>query len=319
MKQYRSYYSLKEQRPLVSLAERIKTKRLLLMVFLSLFLAPYSSVLAKKVQAKAVPSTEQRQQFTYYWYAARQAINDERYVDAYALLQFCHALDPDDAQTLAFLGMMQEAIGHQEQAAEAFKRAYETDPANHWRNYLEPLKKQYIERKEWKKALATQDEIDRRKGEYDAYSALARCSIYAQMNKPKKAVAAIDKYLKTDPTNLRFLLLRLDLAEKTKAKPKELYALYERILELDPYNLLVLNNYAYLLATKGGDLTKAEQMSQLTIREEPNNPVYLDTYGWIMHLKGQNELALFYLNKALWNADERTKAEVEKHIKEIER
>ena len=274
-------------------------------------------MMAKKPQAKAVLSTEQRQQFTYYWYAARQAISDERYVDAYALLQFCHALDPDDAQTLAFLGMMQEAIGHPEQAAEAFQHAYEVDPENHWRNYLEPLKKQYIERKEWKKALATQDEIDRRKGEYDAYSALARCSIYAQMNKPKKAVAAIDKYLKIDPTNLRFMLLRLDLAEQMKAKPKELYALYEGILEIDPYNLTVLNNYAYLLATKGGDLTKAEQMSQLTIREEPNNPVYLDTYGWIMHLKGQDELALFYLNKALWHADERTKAEVEKHIEAL--
>lgn len=272
-------------------------------------------------KGRSIPplTVEQRQQFTYYWYAARQAISDERYVDAYALLQFCNAIDPNDAQTLAFLGMMQEAIGHPEQATEAFKHAYEVDPANHWSNYLEPLKKQYIEHKEWKKALAIQDEIDRRKGEYDAYSALTRCSIYAQWNKPKKAVAAIDKYLDIDPTNLRFLLLRIDLAEQMKAKPKELYALYESILEIDPYNLMVLNNYAYLLATKGGDLTKAEQLSQLTIREEPNNPVYLDTYGWIMHLKGQDELALFYLNKALWNADERTKVEVEKHIREVER
>jgi len=32
--------------------------------------------------------------------------------------------------------------------------------------------------------------------------------------------------------------------------------------------------------------------------------VYLDTYGWIMHLQGQDELALFYLKRALNNAKE---------------
>ena len=79
--------------------------------------------------------------------------------------------------------------------------------------------------------------------------------------------------------------------------------------------LPVLNNYAYHLATHKGDLQKAEQMSQMTIREEPNNPVYLDTYGWILHLKGQDELAKFYLYKALQNAKaDKTKDEIEKHL-----
>jgi len=81
---------------------------------------------------------------------------------------------------------------------------------------------------------------------------------------------------------------------------------------------MVLNNYAYHLATHGGDLTKAEQMSAVTIREQPNNPVYLDTYGWILHLKGQDELAKFYLNKALWNAQKTgNKEEIEKHLEAI--
>ena len=66
-----------------------------------------------------------------------------------------------------------------------------------------------------------------------------------------------------------------------------------------------------------GDLKKAERMSERTIRESPNNPVFLDTYGWIMHLQGQDELAKFYLQKALENATEENKNEIIKHINEI--
>jgi len=272
----------------------------------------------KAVPAQAALSTEQEQQFTYYWYAARQAVEEQRFADAYALLEFCHALKPNDPQTLAYLGVIYRGIGKEELAKDMFKQAYEADPANQWQNYLEPLKQQYIDAQNWKKAIAVQDEIDRRKGEMDAFSALTRYRIYAMWGKPKKAIQAIDAYLEVEPTDVRFLLFRLDLMERTGAKKKDLYAMYERILELDPRNTLILNNYAYHLATNGGDLKKAERMSAITIREEPNNPTCLDTYGWIMHLQGQDELALFYLNRALQNAtNDENKNEIIKHIHAI--
>ena len=124
--------------------------------------------------------------------------------------------------------------------------------------------------------------------------------------------------MKTDPDNLRFQLFRLECLERTKAKKKELYAQYERVLELDPYNAVVLNNYAYHLATHGGDLTKAEKMSSLAIREQPNNPVFLDTYGWILHLQGQDDLAKFYLQKALRNVEPEHNEEIQSHIDAIQ-
>ena len=259
-------------------------------------------------------TVEQEQQFMYYWYAARQAITDERYQEAFALLQFCNTIKPDDAKTLSFLGVIYESLHKEDIAKEFYKKAYEVDPVNNWQNWLEPLKQDYIAQGEWKKALKVQDEIDARKGEMDAYSALTRYEIYARWGKTKQAIQAIDAYLKTDPDNLRFQLFRLECLERTKAKKKELYAQYERVLELDPYNAVVLNNYAYLLATHKGDLKKAEQMSQLTIREEPNNPTFLDTYGWIMHLQGQNELARFYLSKALQNATNENRDVITEHL-----
>ena len=294
------------------IAKRIRTKRLLIIAFLSLFLTPYSLIVSQN-------TVEQTQQFSYYWYAARQAIDQERYTDAYALIQFCLMIKPDDGQTLYYLGVIYAGLKQEDRAKEYFERAYEAMPKGTAPvDLLQRLKMQAITAEEWKKALALQDEIAKKDG-YDAYSAITRYRIYALSNKPKKAIQEIDQYLETDPTNMRFLLFRLEIMEQMGAKPKELYELYERVLELDPYNLMILNNYAYHLATHGGDLTKAEKMSAITIREQPSNPTFLDTYGWILHLQGQDQLALFYLNKALWNIgdDEKMRDEVQKHIHSI--
>ena len=260
---------------------------------------------------------EPSQQFSYYWYAAREAIDNNRYPEAYTLLQFCNELQPNDAQTLYYLGVMQKALLHEDEAKASFEQAYAVSKGDAPEEVLEQLLNIYFEEMNWKKAIEIRDVMDAKNG-YDAMSALTRYRIYAMNGKTKQAIKALEDYLKTDPDDLRFHLLRLECLERTKAKKKVLDAAYERILELDPYNLMVLNNYAYHLATHGGDLTKAEQMSAVTIREQPDNAVYLDTYGWILHLKGQDELAKFYLNKALWNAQKTgNKEEIEKHLEAI--
>ncbi|MBQ7632477.1 MAG: hypothetical protein IJS82_06980 [Paludibacteraceae bacterium] len=274
---------------------------------------------AKKPQPVALP-VERQQQFSYYWYAAKQAITEDRYTDALVLLEFCEALNPQDGTTLSFLGILYEGAGQSQRALDAFRRAFEADPRDQWFRYsrallnqrteegfrqalavlekaeklnssdedlLEQLGRMYFSSGQWKKALQTQDKLDRLKG-YDGYSAINRYRIYSMWQKPKKAAAEIEKYLAQDPANIQYL-------------PS-----------------LILNNHAYYMATHKGDLKKAEQMSERTIREQPNNPVYLDTYGWIMHLQGQDELALFYLRKALWYTTDETRAEIERHIQLIE-
>ena len=291
-------------------------KKYIVIILTILLALPVSG--KKRVSAPPL-SLEQGQQFAYYWYAARQAIDQERYGDAFALLQFCNALKPDDGQTLYYLGVIYSGMKKEDRAQEYFNQAYQALPKGTAPvDLLQRLMMQAISAQEWKKALALQNEIDDRNG-YDAYSAITRYRIYAMSGKPKKAIKEIDRYLETDPANMRFLLFRLEIMEQMGAKPKELYALYERVLELDPYNLMILNNYAYHLATHGGDLTKAEKMSAITIQEQPSNPTFLDTYGWILHLQGQDQLALFYLNRALWNIgkDDKMRDEVQKHIHSI--
>lgn len=74
---------------------------------------------------------------------------------------------------------------------------------------------------------------------------------------------------------------------------------YEKALKLNPQNLPVLNNYSYYLSLEKRDLNKAEQMSGITIKIEPLNPTYLDTYGWILYEQGAYIMAKIYIEKAI--------------------
>ena len=282
-----------------------------------LAIQPIGACKKAKVEAKAKPAVtltaEQEQQFTYYWYAAKEALTHEQYDEALVLLEFCRAIKPNDGQTLTFLGLMYDGMRMPERAAQLFKLAYEADPDGQWKNYLEQRMQQAVTAGNWKEALAIQDEIDTHQ-EYDAESAYTHARLYLASGKPKQALAALDKYLETDPTHLPLLALRAEILEQMGAKSKDLYPAYEKVLAINPGYLMVLNNYAYHLATHGGDLKEAERMSATTIREEPNNAVYLDTYGWILHLQGQDELALFFLQRAMSNAKEGTKKEIQDHI-----
>ena len=62
---------------------------------------------------------------------------------------------------------------------------------------------------------------------------------------------------------------------------------------------------------------KAEELSRITIMREPSNPIYLDTYGWIMYQLGDCQSALFYLERAIENSGEKVEKEIETHYKEV--
>lgn len=66
---------------------------------------------------------------------------------------------------------------------------------------------------------------------------------------------------------------------------------YDQALSMDPDYAPVLNNYAYFLALKSKKLHKALRMSAKTVKAEPDNPTYLDTYGWLLYLLGRAEEA----------------------------
>lgn len=81
----------------------------------------------------------------------------------------------------------------------------------------------------------------------------------------------------------------------------ECYAAYDSCLQWKEDNVGCLNNYAYWLGESGGDLAKAEEMSYKTVKAEPNNSIFLDTYAWILFHEKRYSEAQIYIEQALAN------------------
>lgn len=86
-----------------------------------------------------------------------------------------------------------------------------------------------------------------------------------------------------------------------KSKEQEAFAAYDSCLQWKPDNYEVLNNYAYYLSENGQNLQKAEQMSYRTVKAEPTNSTFLDTYAWILFMQERYEEARIYIDLALQN------------------
>lgn len=290
---------------------------------------------------------EREAQFYYNFYAAKQAMDYSHYDQAFYLLTLCNTILPEDGKTLEYLGIIYDVLKQKDLAGEYFSRAYACSPKEFYKYHLGYL----INDKDWDRAFlvatqATKDnaedpdawnsllqvamqignypsatqavnEIDRLLG-YSRYTALVRYDIAIRQSQNKQALKVLDTYLEEDPTDVAFLQQKALLLEATKAKGKVLIPVYQAVLKYAPDNALILNNYAYYLATHKGDLNQAEKMSFKAIQLQLENPSFLDTYGWILHLQGKDNLAKFYLQKALNIVGNHPgQIEIRKHLEKI--
>ena len=86
-----------------------------------------------------------------------------------------------------------------------------------------------------------------------------------------------------------------------KNMEKEAFEAYDSCLQWSPDNIGCMNNYAYYLSLKGDRLDEAEQMSYKTIKAEPKNATYLDTYAWILFMQKRYAEARIYIDQAMQN------------------
>lgn len=97
----------------------------------------------------------------------------------------------------------------------------------------------------------------------------------------------------------------------TKKMNEEAYAAYDSALVYKPDNIGALNNYAYYLSVERKNLDKAEEMSFRTVKAEPKNGTYLDTYAWILFEKGKYAEARIYIDQAMQNGGDTSSVVVE--------
>ena len=90
-----------------------------------------------------------------------------------------------------------------------------------------------------------------------------------------------------------------------KGKALEAFAAYDSCLVWKDDNIGCLNNYAYYLSERGERLTQAEEMSFKTVKAEPKNATYLDTYAWILFMQGRYAEAKVYIDQALQHMEDK--------------
>ena len=144
---------------------------------------------------------------------------------------------------------------------------------------------------------------------------------YYQIEEYDKAIAtyavAMEKADTTDSELMSSLASGLGDVYFMKKDTLKAFEQYEKALEYNPGNIMAMNNYAYFLAESGHDLDKAERLSGMSVKYEPENPTYLDTYAWIYFKKGEYSLALTYMKAAIANSDGEQSAELYEHYGDI--
>ena len=93
---------------------------------------------------------------------------------------------------------------------------------------------------------------------------------------------------------------------------------YDSALVYKDDNINALNNYAYYLSLKRRDLDKAAAMSLKTIKAQPSNSIYLDTYAWVLFEQGRYAEAAEFIDQAIKNlGTDRDNSSIYEHAGDI--
>lgn len=125
---------------------------------------------------------------------------------------------------------------------------------------------------------------------------------YYHMKRPHDAISSFEKGLqmRTDEHEPEMLSEIFGIVGDTYHEIGNMQACmeaYDTALVYNNNNMSVLNNYAYYLSVEGISLERAEEMSLRTIKAEPENTVYIDTYMWILFKLGRYDEARAYAEK----------------------
>lgn len=116
-------------------------------------------------------------------------------------------------------------------------------------------------------------------------------------NQHKEAVKILKKLLKQSPDYER-AQVRLALSLNVLKKDREFEKLAKKLYADYPSNETVLNMYGYFLAEKNKNLDLAETMIKKALLISPEEPAYMDSYGWLLYRKKDFKSAFNWLKKA---------------------
>lgn len=96
---------------------------------------------------------------------------------------------------------------------------------------------------------------------------------------------------------------------------EESIKVFEKLIKIEPENDVFLNYLGYTLADKGIRLDEAKIMIEKALEKNPENPAYIDSYGWVLFRLGEIDKAEKEIRKALEFLD--TDAIIFEHLGDI--
>lgn len=92
-----------------------------------------------------------------------------------------------------------------------------------------------------------------------------------------------------------------------------------KAMDYNPNDLVSINNYAYYMALNNRDLDNIAELSFKTVKSDPLNPTFLDTYAYILMKQKKYGSAYFYISQALqYDNKEKPNAEIIEHLGDIQ-
>ncbi len=197
---------------------------------------------------------------------------------------------------------------------EIYAHAEPTNPAG-WENMLRIALPDSLDKVVW----ITENALKHIPDAYQFYFYLGGAKY--QQNKYEEALVVFEEGLETigdenPPLKSDFYAQIGDLNYHLGNK-REAYQNYEEALKLNPQNLGVLNNYSYFLSLDNESLDKAEQMSSITVKAEPTNATFLDTYGWVLFKQKAYTMSKIYIENAVKYSEDNPSSEVLEHYGDI--
>ncbi|QSA97298.1 tetratricopeptide repeat protein [Methylococcus sp. EFPC2] len=225
---------------------------------------------------------------------ATLAMGQNQFESAIKLCKETLGKNPNLPSVMSALARAYEAAGRQAERIAYFNSFLQKHPdigAAH-----EALAIAYASSKKWSEAeRVLQARLKNDPKSIGVYSLLGK--IYAEQNKGDQVISIYRKGLDASPANPQLLL---ELAKFYNQKRESLRAMetYEEILRSHPDNVEAANNLADLLVNTKND---SEALSRARRLVEPlknsTNPVFLDTYAWVLFKSGDPVVALSVLKK----------------------
>ena len=223
-----------------------------------------------------------------------------RYLPQYdSLVLLGRTAHPKDSTILSAAGMYYFTTDRKDSAKVCLSRCLELYPDSF------PAMATYVEALAYMQDWKTLDEVSAeasrkypKEGAFLEYNSMAAYNLKDYEAVIRNSEAVLERFPGDTAKVLRAYSSIGDMYHEL-GDEKACYKAYDKALKINKNYAPVLNNYAWYLCKSGKLLKKALQMSKRTIDAEPDNPTYLDTYGWILHLLGKDQEAKAYFKHAM--------------------